>query len=155
MEKTAKISPDGIYRYTLTRRWGLSGLGTVLWVMLNPSTADADVDDPTIRRCVDFADRWGYDQIEVVNLYALRASDPAKLLTHPAPSGPENAFHVWDATTRAEIVVAAWGANKAVTRTPMAREIRATGPFCLGRTKAGHPKHPLYVSGATMLTVID
>jgi len=83
----AIVSDDGLYRYRLWRRWDAE-CPTMVWIMLNPSTADAEVDDPTIRRCIGFARREHCGGIEVVNLYALRATNPA---AHPTPEGPENA----------------------------------------------------------------
>jgi len=83
--RSAVLSDCGTYRYSLTRRWSPGPL--LGWVMLNPSRADALVDDPTIRRCVGFARRWGFAGIVVRNLYALRATDPRELSRHPAPVG--------------------------------------------------------------------
>lgn len=86
---TAGISECGTYRYWLCREWS-PGLDSLVWLMLNPSTADATQDDPTIRRCMGFARRWGYGGITVVNLYAYRATNPRDLLTAADPVGPEN-----------------------------------------------------------------
>src|SRR5262245_19133112 len=91
--KEALISPCGLYRYWLTRTWDNS-LRRVCWVMLNPSTADAEQDDPTIRRCVGFARSWGAGGIIVVNLFAFRASDPKALLRAADPVGPDNDGHI-------------------------------------------------------------
>lgn len=150
--QTADISDCGTYRYRLGRRWGPGS--SVLWIMLNPSTADADVDDPTIRRCIGFAKRWGHDAIEVVNLYALRATDPQALLRHRDPFGPRN-WHTLQGAIggRHALNVAAWGA-KAVrvpasthVHVPMMAGRVGARVHCLAVTKDGHPRHPLYVEG--------
>lgn len=148
MEKDATLSIDGTYRYSLTRKWNPLG-PSVCWVMLNPSTADADIDDPTIRRCIRFSQDWGYASMEVVNLFALRATNPKELLTHPQPIGEMNRYCVGRAMDRATRVVAAWGANKAVSRNPLRHDVEALNPFVLGVTKNLSPKHPLYVRADT------
>jgi len=106
--RSAVISADGVYRYRLERRW-TSG-PTVAWIMLNPSTADADTDDPTLRRISVFSRAWGFGRLIVANLYALRATDPAQLWTAPDAVGPDNDRHVADAVSCHEVIVA-WGAN--------------------------------------------
>jgi hypothetical protein len=145
----AVFNPTKSHRYLLTRRWD-SGPALV-FVMLNPSTADAFTDDPTIRRCVRFARRDGHGAIAVLNLYALRATDPRELDTHPDPIGPDNDGFIRAITDddTAGLVVAAWGAHtharsraNAVTR---ALRTRRTSPRCLGLTRDGSPRHPLYV----------
>jgi hypothetical protein len=152
---SATLSPDGVYRYALTRTWRRGA--PAVFVMLNPSTADAMADDPTIRRCIGFATRWGCGGVVVVNLFGLRSTDPAVLYHHPDPIGPDN-----DAVIAEQLanhdgpVVAAWGMNgviadrdEAVTSLirGMGRELQ-----CLGVTKLGLPRHPLYVAGATELS---
>lgn len=155
-EKGAVLSDDGVYRYELTRRWGPGPL--VCWVMLNPSTADAEVDDPTIRRCMGFTRRWGHDGIKVVNLYALRATDPKELARHPDPIGPANFIWVRAAVSESPLVVVAWGASAPV-RGPGVSDVvvpaqRDNIPVrCLGRTKQGFPRHPLYVKADTPLEI--
>lgn len=84
----ADISACGAYRYRLDRLGALLGRGAVNFVMLNPSTADAEQDDPTIRRCLGYAFRWGFARLIVTNLYALRSTDPRALWEHPDPIGP-------------------------------------------------------------------
>jgi hypothetical protein len=144
----AWISTNGIYRYRLWRCWDDSARFMV-FVMLNPSTADAETDDPTIRRCIGFAKREGCGGIEVVNLYALRATKPVHLLDHPDPEGPQNcmawAEALYDEPT--PIVVAAWGAGSAMDGLPESKALRGASPdwLCLGTTKTGAPRHPLYV----------
>lgn len=144
MKRDALISPDGLYRYWLTREWG--NAPGICWVMLNPSTADADVDDPTIRRCISFSKREGFGWLVVVNLYAYRATDPAVLRTVADPIGPDNNGHIETAIEGTVTTVAAWGAHEP----PPWSQIRQGYPMdCLGTTKAGHPRHPLYVKGDT------
>lgn len=113
VHRYAVISPDGAYRYELTRRWGKGGV--VCWIMLNPSVADAVRDDNTISKCIEFSDRWGYGQITVVNQCALRSTDPTVLKDHPDPSGPLNKTSVRTNVAVADLVVAAWGANPIAT----------------------------------------
>jgi hypothetical protein len=152
---SAEFSDDGRYRYRLARTWG-SG-ERMAWIMLNPSTADAEVDDPTIRRCMSFARRESYDGIEVINLYAWRATDPKHLLEAVGVGvdieGPDNARH-WDAVLGDHaigMIVAAWGAaiGGAVLRSRTLGEWFTEGWYCLGTTKIGAPRHPLYVKGDT------
>lgn len=162
---TAALSDDGLYRYELTRRWAPDdSRGGVVWIMANPSTADADIDDPTIRRCIAFSKAWDYRALTVVNLYAWRATKPADLNTVADPVGPANIEH----TRRAlgvepdGLIVAAWGAGYP-RRGPMSRtthraRIRDTldgvdpdRVCCLGRTDSGDPRHPLYVPAAAHL----
>lgn len=153
IERGAVLSPDGVYRYSLVRWW--SDGGVVRWVMLNPSTADAELDDPTIRRCIGFAKAWGYGAINVVNLYALRSADPSALAGHPDPVGPENDRYVRgrDQLLVRELVVCAWGAHPMAARraADTLRLIREWGaePHHLGLTKAGAPRHPLYLPSST------
>ena len=138
---------QGPYRYLLSRRWD-DGAGA-LFVMLNPSTADDLRDDPTIRRCVGFARRWRAPAVEVVNLYALRATDPRDLFAHPAPIGPDNDRTIADAAARAAVIVVAWGVHGARDRERTARVIELLGArdvSCLGVTGGGDPRHPLYLS---------
>jgi hypothetical protein len=146
----ATFSPCGRYRYTLDRRWGDGPLMT--WVMLNPSTADAEKDDPTIRRCIAFAKAWGYGGLTVTNLFAFRATDPADMRAAADPVGPYNDRAILDAC-RGRVAVAAWGVHGEYKGRALAvcRMIdqESNGLRCLGVTKDGHPKHPLYVAGTT------
>ena len=154
MQKGAEISKDGRYRYRLWRRWKPGP--DVVWIMLNPSTADAHEDDPTIRRCIEFSRTWGFGGMDVVNLYALRATDPQDLRGHPEPEGLENS-RAWQEAgcfTDQTTVVAAWGANVAMSGLSRPRVLSgktALGFQCLGVTVDGHPKHPLYVKANTPL----
>lgn len=143
--KTAVLSPCGSYRYELTRTWAKGS--RVGWIMLNPSTADAEVDDPTIRRCIGFARTWGYGGIVVRNLYALRATNPRDLWRHDDPVGPDNDAYLRDAAPDA-ITVCAWGTNATWHRTQqVVGSLIVAGASLrhLGCTKSGQPRHPLYL----------
>jgi hypothetical protein len=138
---------EGRYRYRLWREWGEGP--RVCFVMLNPSTADAEQDDPTIRRCIGFAKVLGAGSLDVVNLYALRATDPREIARDAAPVGPANNTYIDEAARRAEMVICAWGAHshardRAATVLGILRRA-GVKPMCLRRTKAGHPAHPLYL----------
>lgn len=147
----ARLSADGLYRYSLVRIWNiqLENPRVVLWVMLNPSTADAIKDDPTIRRCIGFAKSWGHDGIEVVNLFAYRSRDPKALRACTISFiGPENDDYIHEAASRASLIVAAWGAYAPGGDDSRARHVSVMlGPEakCLGLTARGRPLHPLYV----------
>jgi hypothetical protein len=147
---------DGPWRYMLRRRWADGG--EVCWIMLNPSTADALHDDPTIRRCVGFSKAWGFGGLVVVNLFALRATDPTRLRPvfyyqgeYMETVGPDNDAWIDRETGTAALIVAAWGNNGTIwNRGDEVREtIGADRLHHLGLTKAGQPRHPLYVRSAT------
>lgn len=179
INKGAIISACGNYRYRLWREWRLhprpaqwrmwtdddgapvlDGAGQQLgeplscvFVMLNPSTADGDQDDPTIRRCVAYAKAWGYDRMEVVNLFAWRSTEPRTVLSMTGektdPVGPDNRLHVRRAIGDAGIVVCAWGAHGGHIDQDetMLGWIEEDGgePHALRVTKDGFPAHPLYL----------
>lgn len=161
---TATISPCGRYRYTLTREWARALYsrvdGNALFIMLNPSTADADVDDPTIRKCIGFAKRLGQGSIEVVNLFAFRATYPCDLDTHTGDRiGPDNDQHIKDAIERAGLIVFAWGGTFERAAWRIERETNVMAmvygrrqPFCLGKTAYGSPRHPLMLPYTTGLS---
>ena len=147
----ATFSACGRYRYRLKRRWGAGD--KVLFVMLNPSTADAQRDDPTIRRCIGFARKWGFGSVEVVNLFAYRATKPEALKRVDAPTGPANSRAVRNALRRARLVVIAWGNSGAFQRggirmlDRLRHTVRSSKLVALGWTRLGHPRHVLYISG--------
>lgn len=154
--RSAVLSEDGVYRYRLTRRWGFGP--TALFIMLNPSTADAMQDDPTIRRCRGFARSWGMAALDVVNLYAWRATKPADLPSDSRAVGPENDFHIRtamrDVWITNGVAVAAWGAHGKADRVAEVVDLAHSGCMpllALGTTKAGHPRHPLYVKSDALL----
>lgn len=152
---SAVLSPCGRYRYRLQRTGLCPGSDRVLFVMLNPSKADGRVDDPTIRRCMGFARGLGCAELEVVNLFAWRATKPAELHGLPDPVGSDNDWHIADAAARVGPVVCAWGASRMVDRRRLHRvlELLPRPLHCLAVTKAGAPKHPLYVPAAAPLCV--
>ena len=142
-ERGAIISDCGQYRYRLWRTWDASK-PIVGFIMLNPSTADAEQDDPTIRRCIGFAKSWGYGGLEVGNVYAYRATDPRELLKVADPYGPVNLEHLFNIRDRCELLVAAWGARcDPGDGREMIRSLRGMRAF--GFTANGSPKHPLYL----------
>lgn len=148
MQRAATISECQRYRYSLRRTWA-EGKAIVCFIMLNPSTADAEIDDPTIRRCIGFGKAWHFDALEVVNLFALRATDPGVLRKTDDPLGPDNDAAIQQASDRAQMVVCAWGGNHmTIYRSLQISAMLNTRPlYCLGMTKAMHPRHPLYVRG--------
>nr|WP_300338290.1 DUF1643 domain-containing protein [Actinomyces sp.] len=142
--KTAELSPDRRYRYRLTRSWGDGP--HVVFVMLNPSTADASEDDATIRRCMGYARDWGFCGIDVVNLYALRSKNPDDLWAASDPVGPSNDYWLQMIIGQSPAVIAAWGAGARPERVAeLRRMVPANKLFALGVTKDGAPRHPLYL----------
>ena len=156
LENDAVISDCGKYRYLLRRTWE-HAKPRLLYVMLNPSTADARQDDATIRSCVRLASGLGYGSIEVVNVFAWRATKPDELLTASDPCGPMNEYTVQAAIARCDVVVCAWGAwppaDQASIYLRNAIHARRPAAYCFGKTKAGAPKHPLYIKSGTPLEV--
>lgn len=153
----AIISECGLYRYHLWRTW--NDLAPVMcFVMQNPSTADDVDNDPTITRCIGFAKREGFGGISVRNVFALRSTDETVLLTHPDPVGPENESHLMHARAVSLLtqLVVAWGNRLGGKRlahhyTAAANALLPLKPYCLGTTKSGEPRHPLYLASATPL----
>lgn len=183
IDSGATISPCGTYRYRLWREWrldplpahwdmwteddgspALDGAGepigeplSCVFVMLNPSTADGEQDDPTIRRCVSFAKGLGYDRLDVVNLFAYRATKPADLLklNHTdEPWGVDNERQIARALDRAGLIICAWGAHgghlsqdETVLGWLESHNHRDAPIAALGLTQDGKPRHPLYLPG--------
>lgn len=148
-EKGAELSDDGVYRYLLWRRW-TKELPRAVFIMLNPSTADADIDDPTIRRCIGFAKAWGMGGIRVVNLYPFRATKPEDLWKAPFPRGQGNLNCIERAIDTDGIHIAAWGAHG---REAQVKEVRGlfydmgVPLYALKINGDGSPGHPLYIKG--------
>ncbi len=144
MIKDAHISVCGKYRYRLFRQWDTqTARMPVMWIMLNPSTADANVDDPTIRRCIEFSKRWGFGSMFVGNLFGYRATNPKELRTQgfALSVGPDNSWHLDSMAQQSAKIIVAWGNGGFYPRPDV--------PFCpggrwhLGKTNSGEPKHPL------------
>lgn len=144
----AEFSEDRIYRYSLTRVWKLDGR-LVNFIMLNPSTADEVYNDPTITRCMKYAQSWGYDGLVVTNLFALRSTDPKSLKSHPDPIGPENLRYLFGYAWTCDLVVCAWGIHGSYLQRGIFIESvlrkRNIPISYLSLTKRGHPGHPLYL----------
>jgi hypothetical protein len=144
---SATFSRDHAYRYALTRRW--DSRPPAVFVMLNPSTADEFRADPTVTRCVGFARRENCGGLVIVNLFALRATDPRELRGHPDPVGAGNDWFIREHCAAGRLVIAAWGAHGRLLGRDRAvlallREARAA-VLSLGVTAGGMPRHPLYL----------
>jgi len=154
MPNDAIFSEDGRYRYTLRRTW-MMGSGICLFIMLNPSTADAETDDPTIRRCIGFAKAWGFSHLWVANLFAYRATDPKELLTIDDPVGPLNDDYIQAQADHSDLVVCAWGNGETPVKGRRGLDVKfmlegaGTRLNLLGATKTHQPKHPLYLKATT------
>lgn len=164
----AEFSDDRRFRFLLWRTWNYNpghpiALRFVHFCMLNPSIADEQDLDPTLRRCKGFAQEWGMDGMLITNVRPLVATDPKQLLARPDARGPYkdeyvNDAYIENAAERAEFTVVAWGANAGKLfyhdRVPRFYYLLLApyGPVkCLGVTKGGHPSHPLYIAANTPL----
>ena len=144
------LSPCGTWRYLLERDLG-EGVGTLNFILLNPSTADAVRNDPTVTRCIGFARRWGFRRLLVTNAFALRATDPAALRQAPDPVGPQNDRYLVRTARRADRVVCGWGIHGALNNreSEVLALLRARRLEHLGLTQDGRPRHPLYLRAET------
>jgi len=152
LKKGAVFSPCRTWRYTLERRWD-DALPRALFVLLNPSTADEIQDDPTIRRCINFAKSWGYGSANIVNIFAFRSPYPGVMKKHEDSVGPENDRYILSEARKADLVILAWGVH-GVWKDRGSEVLFMLGleghdPMCLGTTKDGQPKHPLYLRADT------
>lgn len=167
VHKSAVLSEAVLYRYRLSRWWGPGK--RLVYLMMNPSTADASVDDATIRKCMGFAASWNYDGIEVVNLFALRSRDPAALVTAADPVGPDNLHAIYevvkDIDTATGVVMCAWGCESTMNKMgasgftlattacgtihAILRVLPDTKLMTFGLTKGGTPRHPLMLPYST------
>jgi hypothetical protein len=144
------------YRYSLWRIWD-DNLPRVTFVMLNPSTADASKDDPTIRRCINFAKDWGFGSLEVVNLFSYRATNPKELFITEEAVGAENDFYIVQAILRSEKIIVAWGTKGYyLDRNKQVLELlKLYKVYALSLSNEGHPKHPLYIKSNIELIAIN
>jgi len=145
---SAEFSDDEVYRYTLTRQWDDGPC--VGWILYNPSTATATTDDPTIRKCIGFARRWGFGRLVILNLYSIRGTDPRTPAKHPDPIGSRNDEFTAKICGDADEVVFAWGCAQHMKTigeriAQVTAIVKAAGkvPVCLGYRGDGHPRHPL------------
>lgn len=155
LKTSATFNKDRTQRYTLERTWTFEK-PRILWLMLNPSTADEYTLDHTIKQCVTFSSLWGYGTLEVVNLFALRSTDPSALYGRTSEEVGGDAWNdaaIVASARHAQRVIAAWGTHgKLYGRDEeMRRMLEARGHvlYCLGHTKGGHPKHPLRIAHTT------
>lgn len=144
---SATFGSGGKYRYVLRRKF-LFGDKIVVFIMLNPSTATAEQSDPTVTRCEKFSQRWGYGELVVLNIFALRSTDPKKLYRDDDPVGPENDMYIKMISKEASLVVCAWGIHGTFLArdAEVAKMIAPYKPHYLKLTKHGIPGHPLYLS---------
>jgi hypothetical protein len=150
MKRDAEFSSCGSYRYSLSRVWDES-LPAVLFIMLNPSSADGTKDDPSIRRCISYAKDWGFGSLFVGNLFALKSTKPAGLLDSKDPTGAENQKSLLKMTRQCKLIICAWGNG------PTLKKLSAYSPeylvqknlnnklYCLTLSLDGIPCHPLYL----------
>lgn len=156
MPKYAVISECEKFRYVLSRTW--SAGPRCLFVMLNPSTADATKDDHTIRKCVEFCKRWGFCALDVVNVYAFRATDPREMKKAGYPRGPANHLYLEAYAKEASCIVLAYGRHARSLDAALAQHHLSIGApktefRCLGKNKDFTPKHPLMISYDTPLEI--
>lgn len=137
-------SPCKRYRYVLWRTWG-PGTKPAMFIGLNPSIADETQDDPTIRRCKAFAKSWGCDSLVMTNLFAWRATDPRDMKAADDPVGPDNDAWIDRLAAIAHVKIAAWGVHGAFGGRDRIVAARIPDLMCLGLTKDGAPRHPLYL----------
>lgn len=158
---TALFSKCERYRYILTRNFlnskrppkkrPNSKLSVCNFIMLNPSTADAEKNDPTVARCCKYAQRWGYGALIVTNIFGYRATDPREMKAQEDPVGKLNMKYIYKAASDSDFIVCAWGThggyqNQGREVVEMLEEMQGI-MHCLKITKHGHPKHPLYCKG--------
>jgi len=143
VNKNATFSDCRKYRYALSRTWN-GKKKAILFIGLNPSTADEKIDDPTIRRCINYAKNWGYGSLLMVNLFAYRATMSSELKNVKNPIGNDNDLHIIELSKKADLAVAAWGNEGFFLNRD--KEIKKILPnlMCLKINKSGQPAHPLY-----------
>ena len=144
----AVLSEDGIYRYKLERKWGPDPSNIVGFIMLNPSIADGESNDPTMTRVINFARSWGFDGVIVCNLYAYITPQRELLTQVDDPVGPENEAYVRALVDECSTIVYGWGNDG---REPQWLRDLVSSPFCLAMNQGGQPKHPLYIRGDAIM----
>ena len=148
----AEFSRGKLWRYALWREWARPTLDTTIaFIGLNPSTADATTNDPTVTRCINFAKQWGFARMLMLNAYALRSTDPKGLWQAADPIGPDNDAALKRYASQAALHVVCWGVNCRSDRERAVLEVLSRPVYCLGTTSFGRPKHPLYLKNETQL----
>lgn len=165
MKRTTEFSQCRRYRYTLWREWETADIFTAQATMqipsaylmvigLNPSTADETQDDPTIRRCIDFAKRWGFGALCMTNLFAWRDTQPKNMKRAENPVGEANHHHILQCADGASRVLGAWGKDGSFMHQDLnvGQWVSSIGKdiYCLRKNKDGSPQHPLYVPAETI-----
>jgi len=150
-DQGATFSNDRKYRYRLWRVWDTTKK-PILFIMLNPSTADEHVLDPTVRRCLGYAMKWGYGRMDICNVFALRSTDPKQLYASEDPVGSENDFHIRIAARESDKIIAAWGnhagyKNRSTEVQDLLKKPVEYPVYALKITKTNQPSHPLYLKG--------
>ena len=147
MIRDAIFSKCKTYRYELHRIWDAEG-PKIMFLMLNPSTANETIDDRTVSRCINYAQEWGYGGLLIGNLFSYRSRYPEKLFCPDDPIGPLNNFHLKEMSKRCERVICAWGNSSLIKKLNFdiskLNDIKAP-LFYLEKMKDGTPKHPLYL----------
>lgn len=141
----ACFSDDGLYRYFLARVWDAQ-LPVLAFIMLNPSTADGETDDSTVKRCVSYAKQWGYGGIEIYNLYAFRATKPRELAQAKYPVGENNNKWLHELGMKHNRIIVAWGGHAKKARVKEVMAIIGRPVECVKRNKDGSPHHPLHLA---------
>ena len=144
LEKSAIFSPDRIYRYSLSRTWNIEK-PFVAFIGLNPSTADENIDDPTVRRCMGYATDWHFGGMVMLNLFAYRSTDPNQLQKVKDPIGPENDIYIRFNSKLAGLIIVAWGIRGDYLSRDLVVLNFLKRPYCLALSKNGAPRHPLYL----------
>ncbi len=156
MEKKAILDQKRKYRYVLKRQWGTNEKNFVNFVLLNPSTADEKIDDPTIKACIKFAQNWKYDGMWVTNLFAFRTTQPINLKKNKRPIGNKNDSYIQKYAKKSKTIVIAWGNHgNFLNRDKQVIKLlsQISDLYCLQILKNGQPKHPLYVKRQTKLLI--
>lgn len=151
--RNAAFSSDMNHRYTLWDWWDTSK-EYAMFIGLNPSTADEIKNDPTVTRCINFSKRWGYGGFCMTNMFSYRATDPKEMKSQPEweLNHLTNKFALKDISRKAGIVVACWGSHgEHLDGDSKVRRLIKKPMFCLGKTKKGLPRHPLYIKSNKQL----
>ena len=148
------FSADRQYRYTLWREWDMFEPRYAMFTLLNPSRADEWEDDPSVRRCIGFTKAWGFGAVCLTNAFGYQATDPAELRRQADPVGPDNDDWLTECAKGASLHIVGWGVHGRLLGRDhaVANLLEGYDLMCLGMTKDGSPRHPLYLSGRVVPT---